>query len=159
MMIKFDILNRWTGAVQFTAEIDCADDTHRSIKVGLAVSWGVENRANLHGAKLYGANLVSASLYGASLVSASLYGASLDGAHGINDWIKCIQIDTYPITYTSDVMQISCQRHPISDWSTFTDAQIRAMGGTKALAWWMKYKAWIFATIEMCPAKQTKAVV
>jgi uncharacterized protein YjbI with pentapeptide repeats len=78
--MKFDIRNRFTGAVQFTAEIDCADDAPTSIKIGLAVKWALENGANLDGASLVGANLVSANLDGASLAGASLVGANLDGA-------------------------------------------------------------------------------
>lgn len=27
--MKFDILNRWTGNVHFTAEIDCSDDAYK----------------------------------------------------------------------------------------------------------------------------------
>jgi hypothetical protein len=53
-------------------------------------------------------------------------------------------------------MQIGCQRHAIADWATFSDAQIRNMDGAKALAWWKKYKDWIFQTIALCPAKSTK---
>ena len=73
--MKFDIRNRFTGAVQFTAEIDCADDVPTSIKIGLAVKWALENRANL-----YRASLAGASLAGANLNDASLDGARLDGA-------------------------------------------------------------------------------
>jgi uncharacterized protein YjbI with pentapeptide repeats len=219
--MKFEIKNRWTGAVQFTAEIDCADDTATSIKIGLAVQWGIENGsnlrganlryaylsganlsgaylsgadligadlsdanlrgaylsgadlsdanlrganlsgadlsdANLRGAYLSGANLSRAYLIGADLSDANLRVANLRGAHGANPHIKCIQIDTYAITYTSDVMQIGCQRHTIAEWASFSDAQIRAMDGVKALAWWQKYKDWIFQTIALCPAEPTK---
>lgn len=69
-----------------------------------------------------------------------------------------MQIETYPICYTHDTMQIGCQRHMISEWSAFDDASIRHMDGTKALEFWRKYKAWIFQTIELCPAKPTKPV-
>jgi len=229
--MKFEIKNRWTGAVQFTAKIDCADDTATSIKIGLAVRWGIENGANLsgadlsgadlrganliganlRGANLSGANLIGANLSGANLRSANLSGANLrsadliganlsganlrganlsgadlsdanlrganlsganlrsadlsdanlrganlSGAHGANPHIKCIQIDTYAITYTSDVMQIGCERHTIAEWASFSDAQIRAMDGVKALARWQKYKDWIFQTIALCPAEPTK---
>ena len=93
--MKFDIFNRFSGAVQFTAEIDCADDAPRSVKVGLSVKWAIKtgarlvgasldraslDRAKLDGASLDGASLVGASLVGASLDRASLDGASLDGA-------------------------------------------------------------------------------
>ena len=56
-MIKFDILNRFSGKAQFTAEIDCSEDTVRSIKIGLAVRWALKNDAYLGGANLRGADL------------------------------------------------------------------------------------------------------
>ena len=210
--MKFDVTNRFTGAVQFTAEIDCADDAST---LGLAVRWALESDANLSGAYLFGAdlsgayligaylrgadlrdadlsgaylsdadlrdanlrganlsganlidvdlsdadlsgaNLSGAYLIGAYLRGADLRGADLRGAHGVNEWVKCIQIDTYPVTYTAEIIQIGRQRHTHQDWAEFPDAQILAMDGAKALAWWKKYKAWLFQTIEICPAKPT----
>ncbi|MEJ0092790.1 MAG: pentapeptide repeat-containing protein [Methylocella sp.] len=79
--MQFEIRNRWSGDVQFTAEIECADDALISIKVGLAVKWGVSNRANLDGANLDGASLIGANLDGANLRGASLDGANLDGVN------------------------------------------------------------------------------
>jgi len=229
-MIKFDILNRFSDDVQFTAEIDCKETDLHEIKIGLAVRWAIKNGTNLYGASLDGANLVranldganldgakldganlygaslvranlegaslvranlegaslvraslvrasldGASLDGANLVRANLYGASLDGANldganlygaslvranleganGINDYIKCIQIETYPITYTSDVLQIGCERHLISEWAEFDSARIVQMDGKPALIFWKKYKDWIFQTIDLSPAKPT----
>lgn len=43
--------------MQFTAEIDCADDAPTSIKIGLAVKWAFKSRADLSGADLSGAYL------------------------------------------------------------------------------------------------------
>ena len=164
-MIKFDILNRFSDDVQFTAEIDCKETDLHEIKIGLAVRWAIKNGTNLYGASLDGANLVRANLYGASLDGANLdganlYGASLvranlEGANGINDYIKCIQIETYPITYTSDVLQIGCERHLISEWAEFDSARIVQMDGKPALIFWKKYKDWIFQTIDLSPAKPT----
>ena len=57
-MIKFDIKHWITGEVKFTAEIDCAEDARPSLKLGLAVKWAIESRANLSGAYLSGANLI-----------------------------------------------------------------------------------------------------
>ena len=34
--MKFEIKNRWSGAVQFTAEIDCAEDASPSIKLNIS---------------------------------------------------------------------------------------------------------------------------
>ena len=56
-MIKFNILNRFSGAIQFTAEIDCKDDELVSIKIGLAVKWAIKSGANLNGADLSRADL------------------------------------------------------------------------------------------------------
>jgi hypothetical protein len=205
-MMKFEIKNRWTGAVKFTAEIDCADDAPHSVKIGLAVMWAVKNKANMEDANMAGANMAGANMEDANMAGANMAGANMAranmadanmaganmedanmadanmaganmaramladanmaganmaranmaGANGVNAYIKCIQIDTYTITYTSDVMQIGCERHTIADWSGFSDAQVRAMDGVKALAWWRKYKDWIFNTIALCPAEPKK---
>jgi hypothetical protein len=79
--MKFEIKNRWTGNVQFTAEIECSEETLTSIKIGLALRWGFENSANLEGANLEGANLEGANLEGAYLEGAYLKGANLKGAY------------------------------------------------------------------------------
>ena len=46
-LISFNILNRFTGKVQFTAEIDCAPDASESVKMGLAVRLAIKSCANL----------------------------------------------------------------------------------------------------------------
>jgi hypothetical protein len=146
-MIKFDVKNRFTGAVQFTAEIDCGDDASPGIKLGLAVTWAKKEDANLRGADLRGADLRGVDLRD----------ANLRGAHGINDYVKCIQLDTYPITYTATHIQIGCERHTHEEWRGFSDAQIRAMDGRAAVDWWGSWKDWLFDLIERCPAKPTGA--
>ena len=79
-MIKFNVLNRWSGEVQFTAEIKCDYRVRRGIKLGLAVRWALSNSANLRGANLCGADLCGANLRGADLCGADLCGANLRGA-------------------------------------------------------------------------------
>ena len=79
-MIKYDILNRFTNEVQFTAEIDCNDYEQRSIKLGLAIKWGVKNDADLCGAHLRYANLRGVYLSGVYLRDVDLRGANLRGA-------------------------------------------------------------------------------
>ena len=74
--MKFDIHNRFSGKVQFTAEIDCKESEDTSVKIGLSVKWAVKSGANLGGAYLGGANLD-----GANLARANLGGANLDGAN------------------------------------------------------------------------------
>lgn len=77
--MQFNIHNRFTGAVQFTAEIDCDGAELTSVKIGLAVKWAILVGASLVGASLDGARLVGARLDRARLVGASLVGARLDG--------------------------------------------------------------------------------
>jgi hypothetical protein len=94
--MEFEIKNRFSGGVQFTAEIECKEDTPLSLKIGLAVKWGIENgadlsradlseadlsRANLSGANLSAADLSEANLSAADLSEANLYGANLYGAN------------------------------------------------------------------------------
>jgi len=85
-MISHNVLNRFSGAVQFTACIDCAEDTALSIKLGLSVKWALTNgadlaRAYLADAYLADANLAGADLAGAYLADANLAGANLAGAN------------------------------------------------------------------------------
>ena len=84
-IIKFKIKNRFTGSVQFIAEIECDENEKYSVKLGLAVKlanlYGANlSRADLSGADLSGANLYGANLYGANLSRADLYGANLSRA-------------------------------------------------------------------------------
>ena len=80
--MKFEIKNRWTGSVQFTADIEATEDTPLSVKIGLAVrKAAAEGGAYLKGAYLEGADLKGAYLEGADLKGADLKGADLKGAY------------------------------------------------------------------------------
>ena len=152
-MMKFEVKNVFSDAVQFTAEIDCLEDDAAPKKRGLAVKWAYLAGANLSGANLSGANLEGADLAWANLSGVDLVGANLSGVNGLNDWVKCIQIETYAIAYTAEILQIGCEQHPIADWRNFDDRRIAEMEGKTALKFWDKYRDWIFQTIELCPAK------
>ena len=78
--MQFEIKNRFTGAVQFTAEIDSTDDTPLSIKIGLSVKWAIKTGSDLAGASLEDAYLEDANLAGANLARANLAGANLADA-------------------------------------------------------------------------------
>ena len=119
-------------------------------------------RANLAGANLYSANsaranLAGANLYSAKLEGANLYGAKLEGVKGDLTHIKTILCDTYPVTYTSEVIQIGCQCHKIEEWWEFDDAQIRKMDGAKSLDWWRVWKPILQQIIAASPAIATGA--
>jgi hypothetical protein len=77
---KFEVRNRWTGKVQFTAEISCAPDLSPRVKLGLAIKWAWKSGADLSGAVLSGAVLRGADLSGAVLRGADLSCAVLSGA-------------------------------------------------------------------------------
>lgn len=74
-----EIKNRFTGAVQFVAEIECDADASWRSKLGLAVRVAVKARADLRGADLRGAYLGDAYLGGADLHGAYLGDANLGG--------------------------------------------------------------------------------
>ena len=78
--MKFEIKNRWTNNVQFTAEIECNKKDSISVKIGLAVKWAIIAKADLRWAYLRGADLGGADLLGAYLRGADLRGADLRGA-------------------------------------------------------------------------------
>ncbi len=48
----FEIKNRWTDVVMFAAQIDCAPDAPPSVKLGLAIKFGIKSEANLRGAEI-----------------------------------------------------------------------------------------------------------
>jgi hypothetical protein len=79
-VIKFEILNRFSGKVQITAEIDSDENQTRSYKLGLAVQWAIKAKANLRSADLSSADLSYADLSSANLSSANLSYADLSSA-------------------------------------------------------------------------------
>jgi hypothetical protein len=50
--MKYEIKNRWTRAVKFTAEIDADENTPLGVKIGLAVKWAISQAADLTRANL-----------------------------------------------------------------------------------------------------------
>lgn len=73
-MFKYEVRNRFSGEVQFVAELD-RDHGSRALNLGAAVKWAIKNGANLGGANLRGADLRDAYLRGANLGGAYLRGA------------------------------------------------------------------------------------
>jgi hypothetical protein len=160
-MIKFDVTNRFTGAVQFTAEIDCAEGADFRVKLGLAVKWAIKTRANLTGANLARANLARAYLTYAYLTGADLTGANLTGANlaraNLTDaylagarWrdgvviskrpIQIFGLSPYAVTILDQHMQIGCELHSLAEWSAFDDRRILQMDGRYAATFWAANK-------------------
>ena len=78
---QFEVRNRWTNAVRFTAIIEVTPGMTTRVKLGLAVKWGRATGADLRGADLRGAVLSDADLRGAYLHDADLSDADLRGAY------------------------------------------------------------------------------
>jgi uncharacterized protein YjbI with pentapeptide repeats len=77
VIMQYNILNRFTGEIQITAEIECAANTPPSLKLGLAVKWALREKKNLRSADLSSANLSYADLISANLSYADLISADL----------------------------------------------------------------------------------
>lgn len=106
------------------------------------------NLADLEGANLIGANLRGANLEGANLSDANLIGANLIDAIGNMREICSMQIETYKIAFTKDILQIGCKHYSHQEWFDFRDDIIDAMDRS-ALLFWEKYKEFIFKAIEL----------
>ena len=79
--MKFEIRNRWSGAVQYTCELsaEVADKSY-SAQLGFAVKKAIAEKANLRAANLRDANLRDANLRDADLSAANLHDANLSYA-------------------------------------------------------------------------------
>lgn len=91
---------------------------------------------------------------------ADLSGADLSNADlrliscGNQQEIITLQTKRWCVVYTSEIMAIGCQSHPISEWWEFSEKTISEMD-THALAWWKKNNGWIRQAIEANPANPT----
>ena len=104
--------------------------------------------ANLRYANLRYANLSGADLRGADLRYTNLRFADLRYCIGNNIEVKSLQLGTYLVSYTKELLNIGCQSHKHSDWRTFSDSVILDMEGERALDWWNLNKHIIFELID-----------
>ena len=86
--MQFQIKNRFSGAIQFEAQIEVKTSASVAVKLGAAVKAAVSSGADLRGADLRGADLRGAYLGGAYLGGADLRGADLGGAYLGGDKIQ-----------------------------------------------------------------------
>ena len=120
---------------------------------GADLRWENLRWENLSGADLSDANLRRADLSDANLRRADLSGADLRWVDlrwviGNLKEIKYFQLERYDVVFTSDILAISCQQHPIEKWKEFSDIEISEMD-KDALSWWKKWKDFIFQAIEL----------
>lgn len=109
---------------------------------------------DLRFADLSGAKLSYADFRFADLSGTNLSGANLKYAIGNMHEVRSLQCDRYMVTYTTDVMAIGCQQHPIERWWGFTDDEIIAMDND-ALTWWRVWKPILQQIIAAAPATTT----
>ena len=86
---KFEVRNRWTDVVQFTAEISVTPNMLPSIKLGLAIKLAIKNSADLSGAYLSGANLRDADLSGAKDADYAIAQTRILPDGDLIGWKKC----------------------------------------------------------------------
>ena len=123
-------------------------DLSRADLSGANLSGAYLRQAYLRRANLSGADLSDANLRRADLSDANLRGADLRWVIGNLKEIKYFQLERYDVVFTSDILAISCQQHPIEKWKKFTDKEISEMD-KDALSWWTKWKDFIFQAIEL----------
>ena len=146
--MKYQIKNRWNGAVQFEAEIECDDSVLTSVKIGLAVTWAYKTGADLSDADLRDASLIGADLIGADLRRANLSDADLSGADlsdadlrdaKIRDGVTVKKAPltvsglAWSVTILDEHMQIGCEVHSHDEWAGFSDDDWLRMGAKEAL--------------------------
>jgi len=155
-----NIKHRLTGNVLFSSEehdlshADLSGDNLRYADLrGANLRYTNLRGANLRYANLSGANLRYTNLSGADLRDADLSDADLVSCSGNRNQIRSIFIsEYYAITYTSEIMQIGCERHSFDDWWSFDDKRILEMDGKSGLKFWRYSKEHIQRTISLFPA-------
>ena len=125
--MKFEIKNRFSGDVQFTAEIDADEITSESVKIGLAVRCALK-------------------------AGADIWGVSLGGVEGEKIEIQEIPIqiltEEYSVIIFDSHMQIGCEFHSLADWWGFDNKRIAEMDGIRAAHFWKTWKAPLKAICE-----------
>jgi hypothetical protein len=149
-----------SGANLSEANLSAADlrwaDLSGADLSGADLSWANLSWANLSEANLSGANLSEANLSGANLRWANLSEADLRWASGNSRELRTLFVsEIYPIAYTSEYLQIGCERHLIANWWGFDNKRIEEMDGEKALFFWSKWKYILQTLIERNPATPT----
>src|SRR5437868_85220 len=163
--MKFEIRNRFTGDIQFTAEIKCNEGAKTSIKIGLAVKWAIKTRANLAGAYLARADLADVSKIEESnipvipqidavILAAIEAGGTLDMStwHGDGGWCGT--------THCRAGWAVHCAGQPGRDLEEKVGTQIaaamiyRASRPGQAAPWFYASDEKTMADIRKCAAEQ-----
>jgi hypothetical protein len=82
--MKYKVYNRYTGEIQFTADIDATEGTPRGWKSRLAILWAIKNGANMIYADMRGADMSGANMRGANMRGANMSHANMSDANMIH---------------------------------------------------------------------------
>jgi uncharacterized protein YjbI with pentapeptide repeats len=145
--MKYEIKNRFTGDVQFTAEIDAKDSDVTSRKIELAVKWAINSGAYLRGADLRDARLSGAYLSGAYLRGAYLSGDDLRNARLIALNARLIDADLRSVdmihNITFNAARFSNSNEDRADLGeTAIDAFANETGARPTERGFKEFKAW-----------------
>jgi hypothetical protein len=139
----FEIKNRFSGDVQFAAELSAEYETQaRSMQLGAAVRMAVQASAKLLGADLRDANLRGADLRGVDLWHANLRHANLRGADlrgvdlrhaNLRDANLRVYCGIYTVIVTPSHVQIGCERRTPEQWLALTEEDADQIDGARAV--------------------------
>ena len=161
-LYDFEVRNRCSGEVQFTAKIEADPSVPLGVRLGLAIKWALGSRAylsggylsradlsgaylsraDLSGADLSGANLSRAYLSGAYLSRADLSGADLSGANLSRAYLSGAYLSRADLSgaYLSraylcgeEIARVICRLHREIDPYPFIALEV-ATGGVKIAA-------------------------
>jgi hypothetical protein len=156
--MKFQIKNRFSGDVQFAAELSAEyENQARSMQLGAAVRMAVQASANLIGANLRHADLRGADLRHADLRHANLRGADLRGVDlrhanlrdanlrgadlrgvdlrhaNLRDANLRVYCGIYTVIVTPSHVQIGCERRTPEQWLALTEEDADQIDGARAV--------------------------
>lgn len=117
-------------------------------------------RTNLFGSNLKDACVVNCNFESANLSDANLQNVDFTGSSincfGNQKNIYSMQVDTFLIGYTVDLLQIGENQHLIEDWKKFDKKQIEKMNISSE--WWDKWSKTLFNTIKLSFKEDKKQI-
>ena len=102
---------------------------------------------DLRDVDLRDADLRDVDLRDVDLRDVDLRDVDLRDCIGNNKEIKSLQIGTYLISYTKNILNIGCKSHTLDEWKVFTDDEISKMD-EYALEWWKLNKDIVIELVE-----------
>ena len=108
--------------------------------------------SDFEGSDLENADISWSMITAANFKDAKLDGVGMESTFGVNEYIKCMQIDVYSVCYTKTHLQVQCQNHPIKVWKEMTARDQIQCGYKIGYQWAVENQEWLFKTMERYPA-------